>query len=180
MCAAAKKAVKVGVNKDVWYAIKAHSGKKDLTRNVEKALQTYLDILRNEAVIIKDGEKYSIVNAFELDFELIVNCDIFPVGNTFNEKVLTHLISLVLPRANEGSYKVEDWNRGSPAIIPEPMPQHDMYPEILARKLLRGDVVEVTLSLWKAEPPDFREDFAVFKKDTAFVMLLSEIYKKKE
>jgi len=180
MSAAAKKAVKVGVDKNIWYAMKDRSRKKELARNVEKALQTYVDILRGEAVVVKSGEKYRVFNAFELDFEQVANCDVFPVGSTFNEKILTHLISLVLDRANEGSYKVEDWGHGSPAIVPEPIPQHDMYPEVLARKLLRGDVVEVTLSLWKAEPPDFREDFAVFKKDHAFVTLLSKIFKKRE
>ncbi|ADC64681.1 hypothetical protein Ferp_0507 [Ferroglobus placidus DSM 10642] len=177
MSAAAKKAVKVGVGKDVWYAIKAISGKRDIARNVEKALQMYLDIMRDEAVIVRKGGKYSVVNVFDLEyekFEELVDCDIYPLGSEFSEKILTHLISLVLPRAKEGSYRIEDRSRGYVANVPVPMPQHDMYPELLARKLLRGEVLEVTLSFWKGDPPDFREDFAVFKRDEAFVVFMSK------
>ena len=101
MGATARKAVKVGVDEEVWRDLKAHCEKKNIGKTVEDALKMYLDILRGEAVIMYgvDGnyDRYAVVNALELGLNDVSGKVFIPLLGSFSKSVLEHFIELLAP-----------------------------------------------------------------------------------
>jgi len=136
--ATAKKAVKVGVDEGVWRDLKERCmcEKTKIGENVEKALKTYMDVLKGEAVLMYDSdseyERYEIVNALELDFESISGNVFLPLLGSFSKDVLEHFINLLAPYITVDKVKLVQNFEGTGD---RHKPIYD-DPELLAKELL--------------------------------------------
>lgn len=168
MGATVRKTVKVGVNKEVWYESRKGCRKGEIGKTVEKALKMYLDLMDGRAVLVDTGEKYHMVNAFELDWNALrgfeaLTVDVYPPDEIFSEEVLVHLLDLTLSKAVGGIYRIRDERAGTLVERPEEIPPDEMHPVLLARKILKSDVHRVDL-FYGSEDPLFQE-VATFEKN---------------
>lgn len=138
MSATARKAVKVGVDDDVWRDLKKCCGRGEIGETVEKALNVYMDILRGEAVLMYDEEGdyelYSIVNALKLNLKGISGKVFTPIMGSFSKEVLEHFIALLAPRfTTDRARFVQNFEGTGERYRPN---YGRVYPELLAKEIL--------------------------------------------
>lgn len=142
MSATAKKAVKVGVSEELWRDLKAYCKNENVKigETVERAIETYLDILRGEAVLVYgddgDYDRYKIVNALKLDLDGISGRVFTPILGSFSKEVLEHFIRLLAPYfTTERVTFVQTFEGTGERYKPE---YGRVYPELLAKEILAG------------------------------------------